>query len=45
MDKADTVNAPRETLVHDKLQAHHAQADECIAVRRDIHRHPEMGYK
>ena len=45
MDKADTVNAPRETLVHDKLQAHHAQADEFIAVRRDIHRHPEMGYK
>ena len=45
MDKADTVNAPRDTLVHDKLQAHHAQADEFIAVRRDIHRHPEMGYK
>lgn len=45
MDKADTVNAPRDTLVHDKLQAHHAQADEFIAVRHDIHRHPEMGYK
>ena len=45
MDKAATVNAPRDTVVHDKLQAHHALADEFIAVRRDIHRHPEMGYK
>jgi hippurate hydrolase len=45
MDMAATVNAPRETVVHDKLQAHHALADEFIAVRRDIHRHPEMGYK
>jgi hippurate hydrolase len=31
--------------LHDKLQAHHALADEFIAVRRDIHQHPEMGYK
>jgi hippurate hydrolase len=45
MDMAATVNAPRDTVVHDKLQAHHALADEFIAVRRDIHRHPEMGYK
>jgi hippurate hydrolase len=45
MDKAATANAPSHTVVHDKLQAHHALADEFIAVRRDIHRHPEMGYK
>jgi hippurate hydrolase len=45
MDKAATANAPSHTVVHDKLQAHQAQADEFIAVRRDIHRHPEMGYK
>jgi len=45
MDMAATVNAPRDTVVHDKLQAHHALADEFIAVRHDIHRHPEMGYK
>ena len=45
MDKAATVNAPGDTVLHDKLQAHHALADEFIAVRRDIHQHPEMGYK
>ena len=45
MDMAATANAPSDTVVHDKLQAHHALADEFIAVRRDIHRHPEMGYK
>jgi hippurate hydrolase len=45
MDKAATVNAPRDTVLQDKLQAHHALADEFIAVRRDIHQHPEMGYK
>ena len=39
------MNAPREPLVHDKLQALQSLADEFIAVRRDIHRHPEMGYK
>lgn len=39
------MNAPRESLVHDKLQALQSQADEFIAVRRDIHKHPEMGYK
>lgn len=39
------MNAPREAFAHDLLQALHAQADEFIAVRRDIHRHPEMGYK
>jgi hippurate hydrolase len=45
MDQAATVNALRDTVEHDKLQAHHALADEFIAVRRDIHQHPEMGYK
>jgi hippurate hydrolase len=45
MARATIVNAPQDTLVHDKLHAHHALADEFIAVRRDIHRHPEMGYK
>jgi hippurate hydrolase len=45
MDTAATVKAPRDPLVHEKLQAHHALADEFIAVRRDIHQHPEMGYK
>ena len=29
---------------HPLLQALHAQAAEFIAVRRDIHRHPELGY-
>ncbi len=39
------MNAPVETFLHDKLQALQAQAEEFIAVRRDIHKHPEMGYK
>ena len=39
------MNAPREAFLHDKLQALQAQAEEFIAVRRDIHKHPEMGYK
>jgi len=39
------MNAPREAFAHDLLQALGAQADEFIAVRRDIHRHPEMGYR
>ena len=39
------MNAPREAFTQDLLQALGAQADEFIAVRRDIHRHPEMGYK
>ena len=39
------MNAPREAFSHDLLQSLSAQADEFIAVRRDIHRHPEMGYK
>ena len=39
------MNAPREAFSHDILKALQAQADEFIAVRRDIHKHPEMGYK
>jgi len=39
------MNAPREAFAQDLLQALGVQADEFIAVRRDIHRHPEMGYK
>ena len=39
------MNAPREAFAHDLLQSLQAQADEFIALRRDIHRHPEMGYK
>jgi len=39
------MNAPSDAFLHGKLQALHAQADEFIAVRRDIHKHPEMGYK
>ncbi|MFM7026230.1 MAG: M20 aminoacylase family protein [Limnohabitans sp.] len=39
------MNAPREGLAHPIIEALQAQADEFIAVRRDIHRHPEMGYK
>ena len=39
------MNAPREAFAHQLLDTLHAQADEFIAVRRDIHRHPEMGYK
>ena len=39
------MNAPRDAFLHDKLQALQADADEFIAVRRDIHKHPEMGYK
>ena len=39
------MNAPREGFSHQTLAALQAQADEFIAVRRDIHKHPEMGYK
>ena len=39
------MNAPSDAFLHPKLQALQSQADEFIAVRRDIHRHPEMGYK
>lgn len=39
------MNAPLESFAQDLLQRLGAQADEFIAVRRDIHRHPEMGYK
>jgi hippurate hydrolase len=39
------MSAPREAFAKDLLQALGAQADEFIAVRHDIHRHPEMGYK
>ena len=39
------MNAPRDAFAHDLLQSLQSQADEFIAVRRDIHRHPEMGYK
>ena len=39
------MNAPHDNFTHALLQATQAQADEFIAVRRDIHRHPEMGYK
>ena len=39
------MNAPRDAFMNDTLQALQAQADEFIAVRRDIHKHPEMGYK
>ena len=38
------MNAPRDAFVHDKLNALQAQADEFIAVRRDIHKPTEMGY-
>jgi len=39
------MNAPREAFAHTMIEALQAQADEFIAVRRDIHKHPEMGYK
>ncbi|MEY4695014.1 MAG: putative hydrolase YxeP [Pseudomonadota bacterium] len=39
------MNAPSDAFLHDKLQALQAEAETFIAVRRDIHRHPEMGYK
>ena len=39
------MNAPREAFAQDLLQTLTAQAAEFVAVRRDIHRHPEMGYK
>ena len=39
------MNAPSDAFLHQKLHALNAQADEFIAVRRDIHKHPEMGYK
>ena len=35
----------QERPAHDLLAALKAQAPEFIEVRRDIHRHPEMGYK
>ncbi len=39
------MNAPREAFANNVIEALQAQADEFIAVRRDIHKHPEMGYK
>ena len=39
------MNAPREAFAHHIIEALQAQADEFIAVRRDIHKHPEMGYQ
>ena len=39
------MNAPSEAFAHHVIEALQAQAEEFIAVRRDIHRHPEMGYK
>ncbi|MFM8590061.1 MAG: M20 aminoacylase family protein [Limnohabitans sp.] len=39
------MNAPREAFAKDLLKALASQADTFIAVRQDIHRHPEMGYK
>ena len=39
------MNAPREAFAHTMIEALQAQADEFIAVRRDIHKHPELGYK
>jgi hippurate hydrolase len=39
------MNAPREAFAHYIIEALQAQADEFIAVRRDIHKHPEMGYQ
>ena len=39
------MNAPQTTLMHDKLQALQLDAPAFIAVRRDIHQHPEMGFK
>ncbi len=39
------MNAPSDAFLHDKLQALQAEAETFIAVRCDIHRHPEMGYK
>ena len=39
------MNAPREAFADNVIEALQAQADEFIAIRRDIHKHPEMGYK
>ncbi len=39
------MNAPREAFAHQVIQALQTQADEFIAVRRDIHKHPEMGFE
>ena len=39
------MNAPREAFAHHTIEALQVQADEFIALRRDIHKHPEMGYK
>ncbi len=39
------MNAPTDPSGHDKLQSLNAQAAEFIELRRDIHQHPEMGFK
>ncbi len=39
------MNAPREAFAHQVILALQSQADEFIAVRRDIHKHPEMGFE
>ena len=39
------MNAPHEDYSHELLADLQTQSEEFIAVRRDIHQHPEMGYK
>ena len=38
------MNAPREALGHNLLEALEQQAEPFIALRRDLHQHPEMGF-
>ena len=39
------MTAVLERPVHPTLEALHAHADEFVGVRRDIHRHPELGFE
>ena len=39
------MNAPLSTVLHPALAATRAQGDEFVAVRRDIHQHPELAYE
>lgn len=39
------MNAPLPTAAHATLTALHAHESDFVALRRDIHQHPELGYE
>lgn len=39
------MNAPKDQIAFDMLKTLETQSDEFVSVRRDIHQHPEMGFR